>query len=295
MPRTNRSTLFAACTLAAALSPIYAQPPKPVPPPAIPPAPASIDQPDARRVRDDFSKLLNHYTPTLRNAISTDPTLLANQSYLAPYPQVAAYLAAHPEVQRDPAYYVGTSFRPFREDNTPPAERVWSRAMEQLGILAGFGMAIGLLIWLIRTLIDYRRWNRLTKIQTDVHTKILDRVAGNEELLEYMKSPAGAKFLESSPIALDAAPRALSAPLGRILWSVQAGVVLIAGGVGLQVVAAQVSSEVVQPIRALGLLGLFLGIGFIVSAGVSYFISGRLGLLDRAVPTAPPRSETQIG
>ena len=37
------------------------------------------------------------------------------------------------------------------------------------------------------------------KIQTDAHTKIVDRLASNEDLLAYMQSPAGQRFLTSSP------------------------------------------------------------------------------------------------
>ena len=145
-------------------------------------------------------------------------------------------------------------------------------------------MAIGLLVWLIKTLVDYRRWNRLARVQTDVHTKILDRFTANDDMLTYIQSPAGARFLQSAPIMLDAAPRSMGAPLGRILWSVQGGVVLLAGGIGLQVVSSRVADDAAQPLHALGVLGIALGLGFVASAIISFVISHRLGLID----TAPP-------
>ena len=46
-------------------------------------------------------------------------------------------------------------------------------------------------IWLIKTLIEHRRWSRLSKIQTDVHNKLLDRFSANEDLLAYIQTPAG--------------------------------------------------------------------------------------------------------
>ena len=106
---------------------------------------------------------------------------------------------------------------------------IWRQVLDGLAAFGGFGMAIALLAWLIRILVDYRRWKALAKVQTDVHTKILDRFTANDDVLAYIQSPAGSKFLQSSPILLDAAPRSVGAPLGRILWSVQGGVVLIAG------------------------------------------------------------------
>ena len=166
---------------------------------------------------------------------------------------------------------------------------MWSDVLAGLAVFAGFGMAIGLLVWLIRTLVDYRRWSRLAKVQTDVHTKLLDRFTANDDLLAYIQSPAGAKFLESSPITLDAAPRSVGAPLGRILWSVQGGLVLVAGGIGLQVVSGRVDSDASQPIHALGILGIALGLGFIISAIISFVISQRLGLIEPASTAA--RSE----
>ena len=46
----------------------------------------------------------------------------------------------------------------------------------------------------------HRRWSRLSKIQTDVHNKLLDRFTSNEDLLAYIQTPVGRKFLESAPI-----------------------------------------------------------------------------------------------
>jgi hypothetical protein len=119
-------------------------------------------------------------------------------------------------------------------------------------------------------------------VQTDVHTKLLDRFAGSEELLDYIKSPAGSKFLESSPITLDAGPRSIGAPLGRIMWSAQAGLVLAAGGVGLLVVSGQVPTDGATAFHAMGVVAIALGIGFIGSAIMSFLISQRLGLIDAA-------------
>jgi hypothetical protein len=226
--------------------------------------------------------LLDHYPPTLRTVFTVDHSLLSNEAYLAPYPALAGFLNAHPEIVRSPSFYIGND---FHHEESSPSERVWGRMLENLSIFAGFAMAIGLLTWLVRTLIDYRRWNRLTRVQTDVHTKILDRFTGHEELLNYIKSPAGSKFLESSPIALDAGPRSVGAPLGRILFSVQAGLVLTAGGIGMDIIGTRIPDENAQPVFAMAILGISLGLGLVISAGVSYLISQRLGLIELPSPS----------
>lgn len=41
---------------------------------------------------------------------------------------------------------------------------------------------------LLRQAFDYRRWVRQSRVQTEVHTKILDRMQSNEELLAYIQA-----------------------------------------------------------------------------------------------------------
>jgi hypothetical protein len=116
----------------------------------------------------------------------------------------------------------------------------------------------------------------------------VDRFASNDDLLNYIQTPAGRKFLESAPIPLDASPqRALNAPVNRILWSVQVGVVIACGGLGLLYVSGHQMPEVAQPLFAMGSLALAIGVGFVASAAVSYFLSRRLGLVSGPQPASP--------
>jgi len=204
-------------------------------------APANLEGPDAQHTQQELANLFQRYPPSLRNVLALDPSLLSSQTYLQPYPTLVSFLREHPEVARDPSFYIGAPWLPGspRDSGLDIMEQV----LAGLAAFAAFAMAIGLIAWLIRTLVDYKRWSRLAKVQTEAHTKLLDRFAANEDLLAYIKSPAGSKFLESSPIALDAAPRSVGAPFGRILWSVQGGAVLMAAGIGLQVVGANLTNH----------------------------------------------------
>jgi hypothetical protein len=71
----------------------------------------------------------------------------------------------------------------------------------------------------------------------------------------------------------------VSAPVNRILWSVQIGLVLIPLGMGLQWTSGRVVDEVAQLLWFVGVLAVTVGIGFVVSAGVAFYISKRLGLI----------------
>jgi hypothetical protein len=246
--------------------------------------PVVLEQPDAQRTKQELAQLLERYPPTLREVLALDPSLLSNQPYLNPYPALVNFLSSHPEVARNPEFYIEQrrDQRRFNQDSGPRMSEMSREIVNYIGGIVGFAMGIGLLTWLIRTFIDYRRWNRLAKVQTEVHTRLLDRFSTNEELLQYIQSPAGSKFLQSAPIALDAGPRSIGAPLSRILWSVQAGLVLAAGGVGLLVGASQIGGDAYQPLHVLGILSMALGIAFTISAGASFLISKRLGLIENA-------------
>lgn len=251
---------------------------------------AIADDRSAGETRQRLREVLDQYPPSLGEVLRLDPSLLANDNYLSTYPRLAAFLAQHPEVAHNPAFFVG-EIHAGRWDAPDPkrmAIEVWQGMMAGLALLIVFSCVTMLLVWLVKTLIDYRRWLRLSKIQTEVHSKLLDRFSSNEDLATYLQSSPGKKFLESAPIPLDMGPRSIGAPLGRILWSVQAGLVLALGGLGLQYVSGGTVEEVRQPIYAMGVLALMFGLGFVLSAIVSYLLSHRLGLLDGRVLVGAP-------
>jgi len=157
---------------------------------------------------------------------------------------------------------------------------MWRNTMDSFLFLLGFTAAALALLWVVRYIVEHRRWLRATRIQSEVHNKLLERFTSSAELAAYMESPAGAKFLEASPLALESSSqRAPGAPFSRILWSAQAGVVLIAAGIGFLVIQQSMQYEVAQMLGAWGTLSIAVGAGFVISAATSYVISSRMGLL----------------
>jgi hypothetical protein len=248
-------------------------------------APAAVttvtEDPNAERTREQFMELLQKYPPSLGRVLKLDTSLLGNTDYLATYPALASFLAQHPEVPRSPAYYLervraGNEYVDTRSDTS----RIWQELLDWIGGLTIATIVATSLGWVIRLVVDYRRWSRLSKVQAEVHNKLLDRMTANEELIAYVQSPAGTKFLESAPIALEPGTRRVGAPFGRILWSIQTGLVLGAGGIGFQYVSSRIITDASQPLFVLGVLGVALGIGFVASSVVSYALSRRLGLIE---------------
>jgi hypothetical protein len=148
-------------------------------------------------------------------------------------------------------------------------------------VAAGVSAFLGVFIWLVRSIIDHRRWLRLSRVQAEVHTKLLDRLTTNEDLLAYIQSPAGRRFLESAPITMEQEPRVTGAPVSRIIWSLQAGLVLAALGSGFWFVQRNVSADAAEGFFIIGVLAVALGVGFTASAVLAYVVSSRLGLVPR--------------
>jgi hypothetical protein len=276
------ATLLVSAPLVAQQTPRTSTPPEAPQSPASPTAPASDSAlqefPDANVTFQELRRLLRQLPPAVGEVLSRDPSLLNRPDYLAPYPALVAFLQRHPEVARNPSFFFD-SFQ-FRE----PDPR--SRSIDLFeNILGGIAAGTGLIalasvfVWLVRTIVEHRRWLRLSRVQVEVHSKLLDRLQSNEDLLAYMQTPAGRRFLEAAPITLDGELRPGGAPLNRIVLSLQAGVVLIAVGIGLRFIEWDMVQEVAEGFRVIGIIAIALGIGFAASAVVAYMVSARLGLI----------------
>jgi hypothetical protein len=253
---------------------------------AAPGAPAAYG--DSNETREVLRGVLAKYPPQVSRVLKIDPALFTNAAYLANYPELAAFVAAHPEVTHSPAFFMEGVWIPTDMPPESASERMWRDMTQGIAIFVTMAMLAGVMIWLIRTLIDHRRWSRLTRTQAEVHGKLMDRFTSNEELLAYMQTPGGKRFLESAPIALDAGPRTVGAPVSRILWSMQAGLIVAAAGIGLLFISGSVDKTVSEPLLAMGILMLAIGGGFLLSAVVSYVLSKRLGLIGQSGTAAAP-------
>jgi hypothetical protein len=229
-----------------------------------------MQQVQAQNTRVQFSEVVERHPRELASILALDPSLLSNEQFLARYPDLEDFVQNHPEVERNPHYYV-RDFGPYYQRREPTA---LERAVEMLSITFVIGLSLFALTWLVRTIIEQKRWNQLSRRQAEVHSRILDRFSTSEELLTYVKSAAGAKFLESAPIAVHAEPRP-TGPVARLMWSVQFGVIAAAAGVGILLVSSRFEGETGQGFFAMGAITLSIGAGFIVSALVSAFVARR--------------------
>jgi len=234
--------------------------------------PATPARSSSNEIREQLTAMVMQGPDQLATLLALEPSLLANDAFLAGHPELARFVAEHPEVRMQPTFYISEfSGRTFRQG---PLDRI----IEPIMVFCGFGLVTYALAWLVRTLVDQRRWSQLARTQSDVHNKILDRFGTSNELLDYVKSPAGSRFLESAPIPLHAEQAPQNPPLARVLGSIQIGLILAAGSIGALLVSNGYKDETGQGLYTLGVIGLCVGGGFVISAAVSLFLSRRLGI-----------------
>jgi hypothetical protein len=264
--------------------------------PATAPAVSAAPAPSDSEVAATQTKLIRllRLSPTLTTVVSHDPSLLSNQEYVAHNnPQLAAFLTEHPEVARNPEYYL---FTHLNHENGQPDEAleraVWPDVYRSQGQPSSFDRVWGDLVPLIafafglvaifvlaRMFVENRRWSRIFKLQSEVHGKLIDKFTSTQELASYMETEAGRKFLEAAPIPIGIEQgRRMPSAVARVLTPLQAGIVMVLLGIGL-LSLRHAGPDMDTPMLFFGTMVLMPGIGFIISAGVSWLLAAKLGLM----------------
>jgi len=260
---------------------------------------------DVANTREQLLKLLK-ITPTLTEVIAADPSLLANQDYVnRNNPELGRFLVTHPEVARNPDFYL---FADLPHNGGPRREqlerRVWrgqpepehndslNRFMNDLAPVIVMFACLGFTAWLIRMVMANRRWRRIFQLQTEVHGKLIDKLGSTQELITYMDTDAGKRFLEAAPIPVDfEKDERLPAILSRVLLPLSIGIILILLGAGILFLRHSLPDQT-EPLLVLGTITLMPGIGFIICAGITWMLAQRLGLMPPPV-TAVETSYTK--
>lgn len=243
-------------------------------------------------MQDELLQLLR-VSPTLAEVVAHDPSLLSNTDYVNRYnPELGRFLQAHPEIAHNPDFYL---FNNLHSQNEPPSQvlerRLWPAMSNQgeprVGIelvsdgipFLVFVCVLGALLWLTQVLLENRRWSRIFKLQTDVHNRLIERFGTSQEVLTYMSTEAGKRFLEATPIAagIERQER-LSSPVARVLTPLQIGLVMTLLGIGLLFLRHSVPDGEAA-LLVVGTVVLMPGLGFIISAGITWVLARHLGLM----------------
>ena len=248
---------------------------------AAPAAPVAPDEETVNRTRRQLMDLLRT-SPRLSEVLSRDASLLGNSEYVQrTNPELAQFLAAHPEIVRNPEFYLfggrgGERLDDvrFNAERSTERERITNRIINDAGPVFAVLVFLFAGVYLLRLVMDNLRWKRVVRLQTDVHNKLLDKFGTSQELLAYMQTDAGKRFLEGSPISVslpEAEPQ-WGSPLARVIRPLQVGIVVTAAGIGMVTI-------VEEPVFSIGKIVLMVGVGFIISAAASWLIARSSGLL----------------
>ncbi len=256
------------------------------------PSVTPISEQELSDTQDQLIKLLRT-SPTLTSVVARDPSLLSNQEYVnRNNPELGQFLLQHPDIARNPEYYLFTHLesRGGRRDQAlerevwpdmsqPPSDSRADQIVDPIMAFAAFAAFLAALVWLIRQFLENRRWSRIFKLQSDVHGKLIERFGSTQEIASYMGTEAGRRFLEAAPIPVGFEPeQRMPNAVSRVLWPLQIGVVLVLLGVGLLFLRSA-GPDLNLPMLITGTVVLMPGIGFILSAGITWVLAGRLGLI----------------
>ena len=262
---------------------------KPQQPPA---SEAPMSDQELQATQEQLLQLLRT-SPTLTTVVAHDPSLLSNQDYVnRNNPQLEQFLIQHPDIARNPEYYLFTSLDVRGKNRSQALERaVWPEMAPQPGrpqvidvvgpiaALLAWACFLGAVLWLTRQFLENRRWSRMFKLQSDVHARLIEKFGSTQELASYMETEAGRRFLEASPIPIGLEnDQRMPNAVARVLTPLQIGVVLVLLGVGFYMLR-NIHADLNIPMMILGTVALMPGIGFILSAGITWVLAGRLGLI----------------
>jgi hypothetical protein len=135
--------------------------------------------------------------------------------------------------------------------------------------------------WVVYVIVDGFRRRQQTKVFTEFHGKLLDRIGSAREFGEFFNSEAGTRFLDSLSSSETGAPQI------RILRSMQSGLVLLCVGIGFFLLLAgrTFSLEAMDGLMVVATASTAIGAGLVISTAMSYLLSKRMGLLQRPRPS----------
>jgi hypothetical protein len=121
---------------------------------------------------------------------------------------------------------------------------------------------------------------------------LIDKFGSTQELAAYMGTEAGRRFLEAAPIPVGfEQDQRMPNAVARVLLPLQIGIVLSLLGAGL-LFLRNVNPDMNIPMLLIGTVVLMPGLGFIISAGITWLLAGRLGLIPdnstAAIQPTPP-------
>ncbi|HEY6292922.1 MAG TPA: hypothetical protein VI455_15335, partial [Terriglobia bacterium] len=149
------------------------------------PGPAEIDS-----ERGALDRFLDAH-PEIESDVVREPHQISDPNYIHEHPELQAFLESHALVKADPRAFISPTNWRFENQR--------NETDEFLSYFIPFSVFICMLLavlWVLRLVLENRRWNKSFRVHEEVHTKLIDKFASGQELTAYMESEAGRRLLE---------------------------------------------------------------------------------------------------
>jgi hypothetical protein len=114
----------------------------------------------------------------------------------------------------------------------------------------------------------------IAKTKASLQEKVLQRIDSSDALASLAANESGRRFLESITVE----ENKTASPFGRILFGIQAGLVLLCFGGAMLLLQHYVPNNF-PGFMIIGIGGIGLGLGFLTASAASLFVSRKLGLI----------------
>jgi hypothetical protein len=110
-----------------------------------------------------------------------------------------------------------------------------------------------------------------TRQRTSAFKAVLDKFSAAEDFAAFLQSPAGQDFVTGLSGS--------ESPVRAVIGSIQKGIILLLLGAGVWWTGATIESA--AEVATIGVLLMCVGVGLLISAGISYRMAKSLGLMAR--------------
>ena len=133
---------------------------------------------------------------------------------------------------------------------------------------------VAFIVWTVVT-----GWQRHLQVKhmAEFNGRLVERLGSVKDLAEFLQTEGGSKMLSSFTIE-----RAATTVRERVLRGSAIGIVCIALSIGFLVLGRLYTWEDHEGFTIIGVIALSLGLGFVVSSAVSYFLAKGLRILNGA-------------
>jgi len=128
--------------------------------------------------------------------------------------------------------------------------------------------------WVVYTIVEGLRRKERMRTFTEFYGRLLDRMSSPKDFGDFLQTTGGQRFLETLSVER-------GHPVERVLKAIQVGLVTLMLGLGCVAASSQVQWDDRASLRVFGIIFMMTGVGFLLSATVSFGITKSMGMLKR--------------